>query len=547
MKKFFSILLAISLFVGLLTGCSGGKKVIVPTQVQLERNGTTYEVRAVQGQVWLLFNPYVAQTEAEKILSDNGARILEKRPQTGYYLVEVKAGTEGEFTSAMKKYREVDYVYPNALHGAKSAKGYVFDCFQIDHGKMVTQMFEEAALTSVTKVPLGLEFSDDEVNSELTKCLAAIEPGNSAVINMSFGVDLDNFVWTMSSTPVRNMFKYAYEDELIGLVKYTRNHFKVYGGEDDFVITKASGNEGVDRLEKFISEINDSLSVEEQDFFEKHFLLVSAKDDYRDWDYPNDVSNGGYHKMVSKVDISDKTISQDTIWNGTSFSSPRLAGYIVRAANEHDLKATEVLQHVRNVTEYAYNHVIDYEMLDEDIDNGSRDFSFEDDIVGLTLRAPENHDIFPSSWSWTIEEDEVLGVTELSRKGSGKGAVDVTVLAHLRNGKLKVDVEMVLTYHIYPRRSSIYALRVNDIAFPPQPNYASYTEVTNTGGEFNNVILNNYSDRDLFVVGEYYLQGRDDAHHFAVSVTSNGTYTLCSQFWRLPDVTSYNIRFAYEK
>ena len=96
-----------------------------------------------------------------------------------------------------------------------------------------------------------------------------------------------------------------------------------YYDNKDFVVTKSSGNEGMKQLEQIVDELLQELSPAEKGILERHYILVSAKDDNKTDDYPNDVSEGHYDKMVTKVDISDMT-AQDLHWQGTSFSSPRL-------------------------------------------------------------------------------------------------------------------------------------------------------------------------------------------------------------------------------
>ena len=114
--------------------------------------------------------------------------------------------------------------------------------------------------------------------------------------------------------------------------------------------------------------MKDIQGKKEYRFFKEHFILVSAKDDHvgKSEDYPNDISGGGYDDMISKVDISDKT-AHSSRWHGTSFSSPRLAGYIAQAADRYNMDVTEVLEYVRRATLKAPGHVLTYELLQKEI------------------------------------------------------------------------------------------------------------------------------------------------------------------------------------
>jgi hypothetical protein len=72
--------------------------------------------------------------------------------------------------------------------------------------------------------------------------------------------------------------------------------------------------------------------------------------------------------MVTKVDISDMT-AQDLHWQGTSFSSPRVAGYITDAANDYNLKVVDVLKFVRKATQKSKDHILTYELLVNEINS----------------------------------------------------------------------------------------------------------------------------------------------------------------------------------
>jgi len=395
MKKFFSCLSLLGLLSGLLTGCmkaSSNHKVpeAPPCHVQLEKNGKSYEVCAVQGQVWLLFKPSVSPQQAELILAQNNARILDKQPEVGYYIVEIKVGTESAFVAAMRHRPEVYYVYPNALYEPLSLTvPCVIDFFyKSDHGRMVAEMMANESKLKIEKsnqhdISVKI-FEDWKLTSDDKKRLAFnrilnlndyTNPNNlSVVINMSLG---PNTSADWDDAKLSNEEKQAYIeaciDEMVGQVKYLYSYYNPngptrYNCVNDFVITKAAGNAGMKNKEIIFEGIYNELTSEEWDFFKKHYIFVSAKDNYRDSDYPDDVYNGyGYHELLSKVDISDKTNQRKINWHGTSFAAPRLAGYIVRAANEYDLQAIEVLPYVRRATRKAFEQVIDYEMLAAEI------------------------------------------------------------------------------------------------------------------------------------------------------------------------------------
>lgn len=416
MKTIFPYVFLLTLLAGLMVGCSGSTESsrkheiqeAPPCYVQLERNGEVYEEYAVQGQVWLLFNPFVTPQQAECILAENNAKILDKEPEIGYYIVEVEAGTEGAFIAGMKQYWEVNCVYPNAIYEFQSlTTPIVMDNFAGTHGKRARIMIEEASLMKADCDDLSSYFlypTEYDKECILTyKMFGALKkrlsldykkPGdNSLVINMSFGTGLgrnkqgNKRRWDDSDVTEKMQSNYInrYIDGIVGQVKYLYAYYCPDRDDklncvEDFVITKGACNERMLNLEVIFDGIKGELSKEEWAFFEKHYIFVSAKDEHYGVYYANDVYNGyGYHELLTKTDISDKTIASRD-WAGTSFSTPRLAGYIVRAANEYNLKATEVLPFVRRATRNAFGHVVDYEMIEAEIK----------DFYGIYQQSPTN-------------------------------------------------------------------------------------------------------------------------------------------------------------
>jgi hypothetical protein len=221
-----------------------------------------------------------------------------------------------------------------------------------------------------------------KINDAINKILFFQFGGSNdkVVINMSIGTSLydqegnsKRVLWSNANVTEENRISYrrSYVNDLKGLIKLVKKYDK-----EDFVIVKSTGNNGMKQLETIIDELTSELTWDELKVFERHFILVSAKDDYGLVDYPNDVSR--YHKMVSKVDISDMT-RQDTAWRGTSFSSPRLAGYIYILAEKYDLPVTTVLKYVRSATEKAIDNVVTYELIEKEINNyTSRNIQYVD-------------------------------------------------------------------------------------------------------------------------------------------------------------------------
>lgn len=564
MKRLFSCIFFFCLIVGILGSCSNSSSDVYPPAcyVQLERNGIVYEEYAVQGQVWLLFDDDISQKEAAQFLRENGAKIIDAEREIGYYLVEVKPGTEGEFVSKMQNCWEVDYVYPNAIYELQSAVPYAFDNFVGTHGKKVAQMMKEASSIDVNMRDIS-PYSDTQYRMQetganvysfgfemfLANSISTAKRGNDVVINFSFGPTLgrhENGVkkrWRdvgitdyMKSNYIARSIK-----ELVGLNKVIQRYSNWFN-KSNFVIVKAAGNEGMKNMEIVFDGVQQELSYNEYQFFEDHFLIVSAKDDYKgknnDVDYPNDVYDGGYHEMMSKVDISDKTVI-DTNWCGTSFSSPRLAGYIVRAANQFEMPVTEVLQYVRIATRKAPGHVVNYEMIEKLIKQEGIDPA--SDLIGQTIHDPSENGYFGRRWSWKLEPGEVKSVSEISREAFDKNTIAVTVLARLLRGEMEVDATIAMVYKKTRHDRQLSYIRTMDLTIPEQTDYSQYVEVKyELDVNRSEIVAYNHSPYTLFVVGDYVtLNGK--SHRFVTIIEAGGSNVVAAYTL----MESYSIRFAY--
>lgn len=334
----------------------------------LSRNGLQYELEAFEGQAVVLFDKSMSHSDAVKILERFKAEIIAQMPAEHYYMVKVDAGSESVFVNSMSAINGVDFVYPNAVRHLRMAKAYVIDDFIDSHGKMVTSMFQGCnPLLEVETYNILDEGSRNiPMNAgeeELLTILGNLGGKESAVINISYGFALKyDFYYDLSNYEKRK-YNQLYIDDIEQWVKLVKQY-----DSKDFVITYASGNDGMHSMENIIDEARNRLTPEEYSVFERHFIIVSAKDDNRETEYPNDVSYGRYNSMMTKVDISDMT-DQDLDWQGTSFSSPRAAGYIVSVANKKNAKVTDVLKSVRDATRQHPSHLLTEEMLESFVAN----------------------------------------------------------------------------------------------------------------------------------------------------------------------------------
>ena len=391
---------------------------LVIRDVPLQEDGVAYSVPAVEGQLVIMFDEDMSHEESTNMLKEKGLSIISSIPELNYYLIQVPVGEEGQYFSQLNDNDLVDYVYPDAIEYFCSASAYALDNYNktSDHGRRVSKMLTgcDPMMDQADCDPLmnleekNVASSDDRYssNSKKTEALSSIlfshfspstlpaSSNSKVVINISIGTALKNkygedhrVLWNDDDVTESNRKSYVkrYISRLKELINLVKKFDKV-----DFVIVNSTGNEGMKQLETIIDELIYELNIEDRKVFERHFILVSAKDDYTPADYPTDVSR--YHKMVSKVDISDMT-RQDTAWAGTSYSSPRLAGYIYKLAEKYDLPATTVLRFVRSATEKAIDNVVTYELIEQEIENYiHRENSFVD--LGL-----------PSGTLWKAESE----------------------------------------------------------------------------------------------------------------------------------------------
>ena len=360
---------------------------LVIRKVQLQEDGVAYSVPAVEGQLVIMFDEDMSHEESTNMLKEKGLSVISSIPELNYYLIQVPVGEEGQYFSQLNDNDLVDYVYPNTIEYFCSANAYALDDYvYTDHGRRVSKMLTgcDSMMNKAGCDPLmNLEEKNvadsvgnlihNTIDSTLASILLSLPKDSSndkVVINMSFAVRLYNkdgeyegVKWDNANVTEDNRLTYRrhYINELkqfIDLVKKIN--------EKDFVIVKGAGNARMKQLETIIDTLISELNQEELKVFERHFLIVAAKDVTRD--YSNDVSR--YHKMVSKVDISDMT-RQDPHWAGTSFSSPRLAGYIYKLAEKYNLPVTTVLKYVRSATEKATDNIVTYELIEQEIANAN--------------------------------------------------------------------------------------------------------------------------------------------------------------------------------
>lgn len=538
------------------------------TVVTLEENGESYEVYAAQGQVIVMFNETVSHKDAVEILGKYKAKVVGQMPDIHYYLAEVSAGKEGEFVAQLRQLPEVLFIYPNAIEDLLSAFSYALDDINGNHGKKVVEMIEESGCSAIKYdiasngyISLNKEF--ESIRSVLEK----MGDNASAVINLSVGVSLTRWfgLWPWQDRVLWNEFmvtegnRRAYLDRYVKGLKNLILFVQPYD-KKDFVVIKSAGNEGMKEMEVILSELMDVLEPAQYAVFERHFLLVSAKDNNKEGDYPNDISYGHYNKMLTKVDISDKT-ARDLHWQGTSFSAPRATGFITAIANKYNKKVIDVLDYARKATMVHPEHLLTMDGLKKQVTNlntsegttgegtsGNPSVSYlsrervKQDLIGTVIKDPSPQSYFPSGWSWTLKEHEITNIN--FNQGGAMIANDCTTIKatlFLLRRQMKVNVDVVLKYKQINDVLKYDGLTVQKIYFPSQQDYSSYVKIYMDYDFMPSLVVKNTSNMTLFVAGSYTSKG--ETTRFSAELEAHESKTLGIG----PTPDSYNVHFAYKE
>lgn len=158
------------------------------------------------------------------------------------------------------------------------------------------------------------------------------------------------------------------------------------------------------------------------------------------------------------------------------------------------------------------------------------------DIIGQVITAPSEDGYFPKDWSWTIESGEVIDVQKLSKRKDSYGSEEITILAHLHRGELKVDAEMILKYS----QNGLASSRVTKLTIPRQHDYSQYVELEMDYDFLPALMLYNRSNMTLFVGGDY--SSGSDKRLFGGIVEPHSSTMVA-----IGSVDYYHVHFAYEK
>jgi hypothetical protein len=357
-NKFYKKLIFIYLLLILTTIFYSCNKYFPVKTITYNEYWQDYKVEVIAGQVILMFDKSISHTQAvQEIIKYNG-KIISQTVDLRYYLINTGIGNEINFINQLKNNPNIKYIFFNAVeYPCKiEPQTYVLDNFYISHGKNVSYVLKECGLpTKINAYNVGIK-GDEEGRiswSEMDKDLISILsfPPNDVplIINMSFGpgfIDPGIDYWTDKeiTDEVKNNYIKQYKEGLKHIIAISSEY-----KDKDFIIVKAAGNEGLKQLDtEILINLEYELTNDELDFLDKHFLLVGAEDK-RNTKYSNTVVKGNYNFIYSTVDISDLKNNDENLY-GTSFAAPRVSCFISSAVNENNIKATEVLNIIKDIT-----------------------------------------------------------------------------------------------------------------------------------------------------------------------------------------------------
>jgi hypothetical protein len=329
--------------------------------ISYNENGQEYSLKAISGQVIVIFDSSISNTKAIKDIQQLNGKIISSIKKSRYYLVDTGLNKEKEFINNISKNTNIKYVYFNVVEYPCKPKPqtYVLDNFYISHGEDVSYVLKECGLTTrLNSYNVGIKGDDNnglswnEIDKDLISILNFHTNDTPAIINMSFGP---------AFTDKKSYIKH-YKDSLKHLVKITSNY-----KNKDFVIVKSSGNENIKQLDTEI--LNDLLkegTEEEIKILNEHFILAGAVDDI-DPEYSNSVTMGKYNSLYTSVDISDLYDKIENFNGGTSFAAPRISCFISTLVNDSNIKATDVLTIIKNVTKNNPDKPIEQEEIEKEI------------------------------------------------------------------------------------------------------------------------------------------------------------------------------------
>lgn len=200
----------------------------------------------------------------------------------------------------------------------------------------------------------------------------------------------------------------------------------------------------------------------------------------------------------------------------------------------------------RNTTDIALNltsiNLCDNYAQEEEITIGPNTTypNIINDLIGQIIYDPSENGYFSKEWRWKIENGEVLDVQILGTEYDHANYENISILAHLHRGSIRIDANMILQYARRGNRQILQSSRVTKLIIPKQKDYSQYIELKMDYDLLPALMLYNNSDMTLFV-GLDYSNGED------TNIYGNIVEAHSSQMVAFGNIQSYHIHFAYKK
>lgn len=346
--------------------------------ITITEDGESYNIQAISGQCIVFFKDDVSWAKANLVIERNGGKIIEQMPDFNYYLVSVKPGKENDFIERMRNEEPAEYVFLNTLC-IENSEVYIIDDFTnidkdllMSHGNAVRKVFwKYSSIINVHNVDIKCTFIESLVGSLtasnnrtklLFKSVSQIPNNQIGLVNISLGVN--SYFGTKNGKKLlyddlpdykKKSYRKEYEELLesyaICLDKLRKR------GHTNFLITNASGNEGMLEMEMIFDALNDGKKLS----LEKNIVFVNAYDTRISVLYSNNTK--AKHPLSTTIDLSSEPLP----FAGTSFAAPKLLGFVDRiSAKYKSLNAQDFLVAIRNASPLDPKQPMTYEMLERE-------------------------------------------------------------------------------------------------------------------------------------------------------------------------------------
>jgi len=313
-----------------------------PTTVTYTDNGQSKGVFAYPGEIMVIFNTPISDSDAKTLINANGGSVLREIPTVGYYLVQVAIGSEGPFIQAIKADSRVKRALPTPVGIRGSAPGAVtMEGCGDNHAVRVaaTIITNGGTLGNCIKIDdTNSQIDSDKIVKEILG-LGDLDKTGTTLINLSSygtheganGINFNN----QPSTVQRQL-----EDEWYNFMSVVLDAIGKLPLEyrAHLVITICSGNNNMEITDLMTELKQDSIYA---DVLHNNVLVVST-----------DLMAGNFSDSDPDVAVSDNPEAV----GGTSFAAPGALAVIQQIMNQTGASAEVALQAAKAAVAANPNH-----------------------------------------------------------------------------------------------------------------------------------------------------------------------------------------------